>query len=198
MDTVECVKIAAENAFTPAALLSAISAVGMWSLDPVMGPAQELSKREDRVVLDVNLEFSVSRLTQVVRKHLSYPNILQGTLSTAEKAAVLTAPEVLAALKQLDDDKLKKQQYQDVIHRQRKATVAANNARKAGRSAAQGRTKWAKVWRPVCEEAAEEGRHRLHRLYPSFRKLVLREPASKQQNLILVPNPRRCHQRGLL
>jgi len=145
VDTVECVKIAAENAFTPAALLSAFSAVGMWPLDPIMVPAQELSKREDRVVLDANLEFSVSRLTQMARKHLSYPIILQGTLSTAEKAAVLTAPEVLAALKQLDADKLKKQQYQALIHRQRMATVAADNARKAGRSAGQGRTKWAKV-----------------------------------------------------
>jgi len=57
-------------------------------------------------VLDVNLELSVSRLTPVVRKNLSCPTIVQGTLSTAGRATVLTAPEVLAAVQQLDADKL--------------------------------------------------------------------------------------------
>jgi len=56
--------------------------------------------------LDVNLELSVSRLTPVVRKNLSCPTIVQGTLSTAGRATVLTAPEVLAAVQQLDADKL--------------------------------------------------------------------------------------------
>ena len=73
--------------------------------------------------------------------------------------------------------------------------MAANKAIKAKRAAAQERTKWAKVWRLVSEEAAEEGRHRLHRLYPSPRKLVLRERASK---LFHVPNAGNCRQRGLL
>jgi len=67
---VECVQVAADNAFTPVARVSAFSAVGMWPLDPTKVPAGELSKGADRVVLDVNLELLVSRLTPVVRKDL--------------------------------------------------------------------------------------------------------------------------------
>jgi len=198
VDMVECVKVAADNAFTPAALVSAFSAVGMWPLDPTKIPAEELSEGADREVLDVNLELLVSRLTPVVRKDLSCPRIVQGTLSTVGRATVLTAPEVLEALQQLDADKLKNQQDQEVSRRQREATVAANKAKKAERAAAKERTKWAKVWRLVSEEAAEEGRHRVHRLYPSPRKLVLRERASKERKLFHVPNTRDCRQRGLL
>jgi len=44
VDMVECVKVAADNAFTPASLVSAFSAVGMWPLDPTKVPAEELSK----------------------------------------------------------------------------------------------------------------------------------------------------------
>ena len=198
VDMVECVKVAADNAFTPAALVCEFSAVGMWALDPTKVPAAELSKGAYRVVLDVHPELLVSRLTPVVRKDLSCPTTVQGKRSTAGRATVLTAPEVLAALQQLDADKLKKQQDQEVSRRQREATVAANKAKKAERAAAQERTKWAKVWRLFSEEAAEEGRHRLHRLYPSPRKLVLRERASKQRKLFHVPNAGDCRQRGLL
>jgi len=150
------------------------------------------------VVSDVNLELLVSRLTPVVRKNLSCPTIVQGTLSTAGRATVLTAPEVLAAVQQLDADKLKNQQDLELGRRQREATVAANKPKKAELAAAQERTKWAKVWCLVSEEAAEEGQHRLHRLYPSARKLVLRERANKQRELFHVPNAGDCRQRGLL
>jgi len=44
VDMVECVKVAADNAFTPSSLVSAFSAVGMWPLDPTKVPAEELSK----------------------------------------------------------------------------------------------------------------------------------------------------------
>jgi len=127
---VECVKVAADNASTPAALLSAFSAVGMWPLELTNVPAEELSQGADRVVLDVNLEVLVSRLTPVVRKDLSCPTIVQGTLSTAERATVLTVPEVLAALQQLDADRLKKQQDHEVSRRQREAKVAAKQAKR--------------------------------------------------------------------
>ena len=198
VDMVECVGVAADDVFTPAALVSAFSAVGMWPLEPMKVPVEELPKRADRVVLDVNLELLVSRFTPVVRKDLLCHSIVQGTLSTAGRATVLTEPEVLAALQQLDAEKLQMRQDHEVSRRQREATVAANTAKKAERAAAQERTKWAKVWRLVSEEAAEEGRHRLHRLYPSPRKLVLRERASKQRKLFHVPNAGDCRQRGLL
>ena len=150
------------------------------------------------MVLDVNLELLVSRLTPVVRKNLSCPTIVQGTLSTAGRATVLRAHEVLAAVQQFDADKLKKQQDHELGRRQREATVAAKKHKKAQLAAAQERTKWAKVWWLVSEEAAEEGRHRLHRLRPSSRKLFLRERASKQRKLFHVPSAGDCCQRGLL
>jgi len=98
------------------------------------------------VVLDVDLELLVSRLTTVVRQNLSCPTIVQGTISTAGRATVLTALEVLAALQQLDADKLRMQRDHKVSRRQRKAKVAANKAKKAQRAAAQERTKWSKIW----------------------------------------------------
>jgi len=150
------------------------------------------------VVLDVNLELLVSRLTPVVRKNLSCPKIVQGTFSTAGGATVLTAQEVLAAVQPLDADKLKKQQDHEVGRRQREAMVPANKPKKAELAAAQERTKWAKVWWLVKEEAAEEGRPRLHRLFLSPRKPFLRERASKQRKLFHVPNAGDCRQRGLL
>ena len=150
------------------------------------------------MVLDVKLELLVSRLTPVVRKNLSCPTIVQGTISTAGRATVLTAPEVLAALQQLDADKLRMQQDHKVSRRQRKAKVAANKAKKAQWAAAQERTKWSTIWWLFSEEAAKEGRHRLHRLYPSPSKLVLRERASKQRKLFHVPNAGNLRQRGLL
>jgi len=172
--------------------------VGIWTLDLTKVPTEDLSKGADRVALDVNLELLLPRLTPVVRKDLPCPTIMQGTLSTAGRATVLTEPEVLAALQQLDVDKLKKQQEQEVSRRQMKATVAANKAEKAERAAAQERTKLAKVWRLVSEEAAEEGRHRLNRMYQSPRKLVLRERSSTQRKLLHVPNAGYWRQRVLL
>jgi len=101
-------------------------------------------------------------------------------------------------IQQLDAGRLKKQQDHEVSRRQREATVAAHKVKKAERAAAQERTKWAKFWRLVSEAAAVEGRHRLHQLYPSPRKLVLRERVSKQRKLFQVPNANDCRQRGLL
>jgi len=170
----------------------------MCTLDLTKVPTEDLSKEENRVVLDVNLELLLPRLTPVVRKDLLCPTIMQGTLSTAGRATVFTAPEMLAALQLPDVDKLKKQQEQEVSRRERKATVAANEAEKAERAAAQERTQLARVWRLVSEEAAEEGRHRLNRVYLSPRKLVLRERSSTQRKLLHVPNAGDWRQRGLL
>jgi len=85
------------------------------------------------VVLDLNLELSVSRLTSEVLKELSCPKIVHRTSSTAGRATILTKTEVLAALQQLDADKLKKQQDHDVSRRQREATLAAIKAERPSR-----------------------------------------------------------------
>jgi len=44
---VECGKVAADNAFTPAALVSAYCTVCMWPLGPTKVPEEELAKGAD-------------------------------------------------------------------------------------------------------------------------------------------------------
>jgi len=70
----------------------------MWPLDPSVIKNSELCKGADTVVPDVDLERLTSRLIPTVRKDMSQPVLVNGTLSTAGRGTVLTAPEILAAM----------------------------------------------------------------------------------------------------
>lgn len=88
------------------ALKSAFQRVGMWPLDPPRVSWEELSKgAHSPVVPDIDLKRLMARLTPVARKDMARPVVLNGTLSTAGSAAVLTAPAVISALESLDTAK---------------------------------------------------------------------------------------------
>jgi len=72
--------------------------VGMWPLDLTVVSLETLSNGADAPVTGINLEILTQRLIPAVRKVVSCPRIVNGTLSTAGRGTVLTAPESLGAL----------------------------------------------------------------------------------------------------
>jgi len=70
----------------------------MWPLDPTVVTVEELRKGADAPVTSVDLEKLTRRLILSVRKDMTCARVINGTLSTAGRGTVLTAPEILAAL----------------------------------------------------------------------------------------------------
>ena len=59
---------------------------------------EELSKGADAPIQDVDLVKLTKRLIPRARKDMTCPVVVNGTLSTAGRGTVLTAPEIMAAL----------------------------------------------------------------------------------------------------
>jgi len=97
-DLMRCIAAAAPDALTVDALKMAFRRVGMWPLDPKVVSLETLRKGADAPVMGINLEFLTQQLILAVHKDMSCPLIVNGTLSTAGRGAVLTAPEILGAL----------------------------------------------------------------------------------------------------
>jgi len=97
-ELMRCIARAASEALTVDALTTAFRRVGMWPLDPTVVSAAELSKGADATVQDVDLAKLTQRLIPRVRKDMSRPVVVNGTLSTAGRGTVLTAHEIMAAL----------------------------------------------------------------------------------------------------
>ena len=93
-----CIARAASEALTVDALTTAFRRVGMWPLDPTVVRAAELFKGADALVQVVDLAKLKQRLIPRVRKDMSRPVDVEGTLSTAGRGTSLTAPEIMAAL----------------------------------------------------------------------------------------------------
>jgi len=93
-----CISAAASEALTEEALRTVFRRVGMWPLDPTVVSDEELSKGADAPVAGTDLELLMRRLISVVRKDMSCPRVVNGTLSTAGRGTVLTADEVIAAI----------------------------------------------------------------------------------------------------
>jgi len=97
-ELMRCIARAASEALTVDAPTTAFRRVGMWPLDPTVVSAAELSKGADATVQDVDLAKLTQRLIPRVRKDMSRPVVVNGTLSTAGRGTVLTAHEIMAAL----------------------------------------------------------------------------------------------------
>ena len=80
------------------ALKTAFQRVGTWPLDPTVFSTEELSKGADAPIQDVELVKLTKRLIPRARKDMTCPVVVNGTLSTAGRGTVLTAPEIKAAL----------------------------------------------------------------------------------------------------
>jgi len=97
-ELIRCISVAASEALTEEALRTVFRRVGMWPLDPTVVSDEELSKGEDAPVAETDLELLTRRLIPVVRKDMSGPRVVNGTLSTAGRGTVLTADDVIAAI----------------------------------------------------------------------------------------------------
>jgi len=97
-ELMRCIAAAASDALTVTALTTAFRQVGMWPLDPTVVTVEELRKGADAPVTSVDLEKLTRRLILSVRKDMTCARVINGTLSTAGRGTVLTAPEILAAL----------------------------------------------------------------------------------------------------
>jgi len=97
-ELMRCIARAASEALKVDALTTAFRRVGMRPLDSTVVSAAELSKGADAPVQDMDLAKLTQRLIPRVRKDMSRPAVVNGTLSMAGRGTVLTAPEIMAAL----------------------------------------------------------------------------------------------------
>ena len=97
-DLMPCIAGAASDTLTADALKMAFRPVGMWPLDPTVVSLETLSRGADAPVTGINLELLTQRLIPAVRKDMSCPRIVNGTLSTVGRGTAFTAPEILGAL----------------------------------------------------------------------------------------------------
>jgi len=181
LELMDCIKKAADHAFSPSDLPAAFANVGMWPLDPKKVYSEEVNKGAGRTAKDVDLQLLADRAVPAMRKDLKQPTIIQGTLSTAGRPVNLTAPDVISALEKLKEHKRVKAAAEEQGRREKVARVAAPKATKAKRDAALKAARFEKAWRVVCADAVEDPRHRLSREKPSPRKRKLQMAAARQR-----------------
>ncbi|KAK1868317.1 hypothetical protein I4F81_010806 [Pyropia yezoensis] len=170
LDLMDCVRAAALEALTGRTLASAFQRVGLWPLDPSRVSQEMLRKGADRPAPDVDLALLAARLVPVVRKEMAQPVVTNKTLSTAGTAVVLTAPQVIQALQDVEQDKLDKADAKETGKRAREQRASDKLAEKAAKDAAAKRRRAELVWRQVCQLSAEVAQLRVSAVLPTLRK----------------------------
>ena len=181
LNLMDCIKKAADHAFSPSHLAAAFAIVGMWPLDSKKVCLEEVNKGADPAAKDVDLQLLADRAVPAMRKDLKQPTIIQGTLSTAGRPVNLTAPDVISALEKLEEDKRVKAAAQEQGRREKAARVVAKKTTKAKRDAALEADRFEKAWRVACTDAVAEARHRLSWANPYPRKRKLQMAAARQR-----------------
>ncbi|KAK1869502.1 hypothetical protein I4F81_011978 [Pyropia yezoensis] len=105
----------------------------------------------------------VSRLAPVARKDMARPVVQNGTLSTAGRATILTAPEVISALHKMDADKEEKRTEAEASKRAREERAAEKSTKDAERARAKrarmedkAARERREIWAVVAAEAASD------------------------------------------
>jgi len=188
-ELMSCIARAASDAMTEDALRTAFRRVGMWPLDPTVVSAEELSKGADAPVTSVDLELLTRRLIPIVRKDAVRPRVVNGTLSTAGRGTLLTAPEVTAALAEgaAANEAAKVSKDASKRAREKKAEekkILAAAATRAKRVKLQQKEDQAlqKLWTEIAQDSTHEGACRLRvmgMVAPSAAKLRRRALASR-------------------
>lgn len=94
---------AASEALTVEGVSSAFRLVGMFPLNPGVISWEWLSKGADAPVApDMDIKRLTARMIPGARKDMARPALVNGTMSTAGRATVLTAPEILAEIASLE------------------------------------------------------------------------------------------------
>lgn len=158
--------------------------MGVLLQDPSRVSQEMLRKGADGPAPDVGLALLAARLIPVVRKDMAQPVVTNGTLSTAGTAVVLTAPQVLETLQDLEEERLEKAEAKECGKRAREQRAADKLAEKATKDAAAKRRKAEMVWRQVCQQVAEVARTRFSALQPTPRKQIHRLRAARQRRLV--------------
>ena len=188
-ELMSCIARAASDALTEDALPTAFQRVGMWPLDPTIVSAEELSKGADAPVTSADLGLLTRRLIPIVRKDSVRPRVVNGTLSTAGRGTLLTAPEVLAALAEGAAAKEAAKVAKDASKRAREKKaeekkILAAAATRAKRVKLQQKEDQAlpELWTESSQDSAHEGARRLRAMgmvAPSAAKLRRRALASR-------------------
>lgn len=100
-----CMHQAAYASLTMKPLQSAFQWVGVWPLYPSMINLEEISKGATLPVESLDLEKLVARLIPGVIKKNKKAVIANGTMSTVGRTTVLSAEDLVATHKQLDNDR---------------------------------------------------------------------------------------------
>lgn len=180
----DCARAAALEAFTERTLASAFQRVGLWPLDPSRVSQEMLKKGADQPAPDVDLALLAARLVPVVRKDMAQPVVTNGILSTAGTAVVLTAPQVIQALQDLEKGKLDKAEANESGKRAREQRASDKLAEKAAKDAAAKRRRAELVWRQVCQLSAEVAQLRVSAVLPTPRKKTHRLRAARQRRRV--------------
>jgi len=210
VDLVDCVRMAADAAFTRDALVSAFKRVGMWPLDPSKVPVDEINKGADTPSDDVDLPTLTRLLLPIARKELKEATGVNGTLSTAGRATLLTAPEIISALESLEAERVAKAAEAAEAKEEREKRTAERAVEKeaerlavAGRKAAAAekratkeiaacRKAWNRRWAAVTAEFLEKVAARNRRLSPNGYKQRRRRQAHRQRQRLCLWTPPRC------
>jgi len=112
---------AAHEAHRVSALSTAFRGAVFWPLDPNAVSREGLSKRADAPIGSVDLELLTRQLLPFVREDIECPRVVNGTLSTAGRGIVLTAFDVLTALKGVAAAKKARKAAKEAVKRAREA-----------------------------------------------------------------------------
>jgi len=206
----DCARMAADSAFTRDALVSAFKRVGMWPLDPRKVAVDEVNKGADIPSDEADLPTLTRPLLPIVRKKLREATVVYGTLSTAGRTTLLTAPEHFSALESLEAERVAKAAEAAEAKEQREKRTAERAVEKeaerlavAGRKAAAAEKRatkemtacckaWNRRWAAVTAEFLEEAAARNRRLSQNGYKQHQRRQADRQRQRLCLWTPPRC------
>jgi len=183
------ISAAASDALTVTALTTAFRRVGMWPPDPTVVTGEKLSKGADASVTSVDVEKLTRRRIPLMRKDMTCARVVNGTLSTASRGTVLTAPEILAALEGEAAAKAAARKAKEAGKRAREAkaeerkllAVQVERPKSANMRAVQAAAR-REMWAELAFDAAREGSSRMRAmgmLGPSASKLRRRAAAAR-------------------
>lgn len=109
VELMQCIYLTASKALTVNGVSMSFSRVGLWPLDVAAVSGNEKGKKADAYVTPyIELKKLTTRLIPEARKDVARPDVANGTLSTAGRATVLTADQVLAEFRTLDQSQEQK------------------------------------------------------------------------------------------
>lgn len=169
-------------------------------MDCTRVPIEELSKGADSPVLaDTGVPRLMRLCIPAVSKDIKVATVVNGTLSTAGRATLANAPQVLETLETLEAERVAKAKEAEKAKEEREKRAAERAVEKtqertavAARKAAAAKRREtervearvkdiARKWAVVSAATVDEARHMLRRLQPGVSKTRRRRQAQRQK-----------------